>query len=92
MNWLSSITNGMRKQEICRKAFALRMGLLDESPKTLEAIASEFGLTRERVRQIVKLVEKNARNPLHVMELRPLIVSEPAKFSSPWVACYKLMT
>ena len=31
---------------------ALRYGLIDEEPKTLEEIGRRLGLTRERVRQI----------------------------------------
>jgi RNA polymerase primary sigma factor len=35
-----------------RKVLALRYGLVDEEPKTLEEIGRRLGLTRERVRQI----------------------------------------
>ena len=38
--------------EIERKVIILRYGLHDETPQTLEAIGSAFGLTRERIRQI----------------------------------------
>ena len=35
-----------------RKTLIMRYGLLDGIPKTLEEIGTEFGLTRERIRQI----------------------------------------
>jgi RNA polymerase primary sigma factor len=35
-----------------RRMIALRYGLDDGEPKTLEQISRRFGLTRERVRQI----------------------------------------
>ncbi len=52
-----------------RKVIELRFGLLDGEPKTLDAIGKEFGITRERVRQI----ETQALNKLRVITKRKKI-------------------
>ncbi len=42
-----------------REILALRFGLDDREPETLETIGKRFGVTRERIRQIeVKSLEK----------------------------------
>lgn len=46
-----------------RKVIEMRFGLVDGEPKTLDAIGKEFGITRERVRQI----ETQALNKLRVI-------------------------
>ncbi|HTG00641.1 MAG TPA: sigma-70 family RNA polymerase sigma factor [Nitrospirota bacterium] len=52
-----------------RKVIELRFGLLDGEPKTLDAIGKEFGITRERVRQI----ETQALNKLRAITKRKKI-------------------
>lgn len=52
-----------------KKVIELRFGLLDGEPKTLDAIGKEFGITRERVRQI----ETQALNKLRVITKRKKI-------------------
>ncbi len=45
-SWIASLT------EHEREILILRFGLDDEEPQTLEAIGKQFGVTRERIRQI----------------------------------------
>jgi len=45
-----------------RKILLLRFGLGKDEPKTLEEVAQEFGITRERVRQIESLSIKKLRD------------------------------
>jgi RNA polymerase sigma factor RpoS len=52
-----------------RKVIELRFGLLDGEPKTLDSIGKEFGITRERVRQI----ETQALNKLRAITKRKKI-------------------
>jgi RNA polymerase nonessential primary-like sigma factor len=52
-----------------RKVIEMRFGLLDGEPKTLDSIGKDFGITRERVRQI----ETQALNKLRVITKRKKI-------------------
>lgn len=52
-----------------RKVIELRFGLIDGEPKTLDSIGKDFGITRERVRQI----ETQALNKLRVITRRKKI-------------------
>ncbi len=52
-----------------RKVIELRFGLVDGEPRTLDAIGKEFGITRERVRQI----EGQALNKLRIITRRKKI-------------------
>jgi RNA polymerase sigma factor RpoS len=52
-----------------RKVIEMRFGLVDGEPRTLDAIGKEFGITRERVRQI----ETQALNKLRVITRRKKI-------------------
>ncbi len=52
-----------------RKVIEMRFGLLDGEPRTLDAIGKEFGITRERVRQI----ETQALNKLRIITRRKKI-------------------
>jgi RNA polymerase sigma factor RpoS len=52
-----------------RKVIEMRFGLADGEPKTLDAIGKDFGITRERVRQI----ETQALNKLRVITRRKKI-------------------
>ena len=42
--------DGLAERE--RKVIELRFGLTDGHPRTLEEVGREFGVTRERIRQI----------------------------------------
>jgi RNA polymerase primary sigma factor/RNA polymerase nonessential primary-like sigma factor len=52
-----------------RKVIEMRFGLVDGEPKTLDSIGKDFGITRERVRQI----ETQALNKLRVITKRKKI-------------------
>jgi RNA polymerase primary sigma factor len=49
---------------------ALRFGLTDGQPRTLDEIGKEFGLTRERIRQIVAKTLSKLRHPSRSQKLR----------------------
>ncbi len=51
-----------------RRILVLRFGLEDDEPKTLEQVAQEFGITRERVRQIEAASLKKVRLQLEQEE------------------------
>jgi RNA polymerase sigma factor RpoS len=61
--WLQQLTVSERK------VIELRFGLNDGEPKTLDSIGKDFGITRERVRQI----ETQALNKLRVITRRKKI-------------------
>ena len=48
----------------------LRFGLADGQPKTLDEIGREFGLTRERIRQIESKTLSKLRHPSRSQKLR----------------------
>lgn len=66
MEWLEYLTDNEKK------VISLRFGLEDGEAQTLEVIGKEFGLTRERVRQI----EASALNKLRFITKRKLIDME----------------
>jgi len=53
-----------------RKILRLRFGLDDDRPRTLEEVGREFGLTRERIRQIQTKALKRLRRPAWARRLR----------------------
>jgi len=56
-----------REQEVVR----LRFGLVDGQPRTLEEVGREFGVTRERIRQIEAKTLAKLRHPNRSDRLRP---------------------
>ena len=48
----------------------LRFGLIDGRPRTLEEVGREFGVTRERIRQIESKTLAKLRHPLRSDRLR----------------------
>lgn len=46
-----------------QKVIELRFGLRDGKPRTLEAVGREFGVTRERIRQIEAKAIRKLRHP-----------------------------
>jgi RNA polymerase nonessential primary-like sigma factor len=76
----ASFSDGIRRREHIddwllhlsvseRKVIEMRFGLADGEPKTLDSIGKDFGITRERVRQI----ETQALNKLRVITKRKKI-------------------
>ena len=55
-----------RESEVVR----LRFGLEDGRPRTLEEVGKEFGVTRERIRQIESKTLAKLRHPLRSDRLR----------------------
>lgn len=53
-----------------RRVIELRFGLTDGEPKTLQEIAAEFGLSRERIRQIEGDGLRKLRHPRYSRKLR----------------------
>ncbi len=53
-----------------RKVLKLRFGLDDNQPHTLEEVGREFGVTRERIRQIEQKALRKLRNPSRSGKLR----------------------
>jgi RNA polymerase primary sigma factor len=51
----------------------MRFGLLDGQPKTLDEIGREFGLTRERIRQIETKTMSKLRHPSRSQKLRDFL-------------------
>lgn len=64
-----------------RMVLMLRYGLVDGEEHTLEDIGSQFGLTRERIRQIEKKTLTKLRHPSRGFQLRGLL--EGARSSIP---------
>jgi RNA polymerase primary sigma factor len=56
-----------------RAVIQLRYGLLDGTPRTLEAVGLEIGVTRERIRQIEIKALRRLRHPRHSKALRALL-------------------
>lgn len=52
-----------------REVIELRFGLRDGTPRTLDEVAREFGITRERVRQIEKRAMDRLRQPDRAVRL-----------------------
>jgi RNA polymerase primary sigma factor len=56
-----------------RKVLELRFGLVDNKPRTLEQVGREFGVTRERIRQIEAKALRKLRHPSRSRKLRDYI-------------------
>jgi RNA polymerase primary sigma factor len=53
-----------------RRVVELRFGLADGQPRTLEEVGREFGITRERIRQIEAKTLSKLRHPSRAQKLR----------------------
>ena len=53
-----------------RRSIQLRFGLVDGHPRTLEEVGREFGVTRERIRQIESKTLSKLRHPSRSQKLR----------------------
>jgi RNA polymerase primary sigma factor len=65
---LSKVLDGLSERE--RKVIELRFGLADGHPRTLEEVGREFGVTRERIRQIESKTLCKLRHPSRSSRLR----------------------
>lgn len=65
---LGKVLDGLSERE--RKVIELRFGLLDGHPRTLEEVGREFGVTRERIRQIESKTLCKLRHPSRSSRLR----------------------
>jgi SAM-dependent methyltransferase len=70
--WLKDWIRGLAQSEKLARVYMLRMGMLGATPLSLESIAQEFGITRERVRQMTAKIAKNIENRYQQFRLRPL--------------------
>ena len=59
-----------------RKVVRLRFGLDDGQMRTLEEVGREFGVTRERIRQIESKTLAKLRHPMHSAHLRDYLQDE----------------
>jgi RNA polymerase primary sigma factor len=53
-----------------QRIIQLRFGLMDGHPRTLEEVGREFGVTRERIRQIESKTLAKLRHPSRALLLR----------------------
>jgi len=65
---LSDVLSSLSEREAA--VVKLRFGLTDGQPKTLDEIGREFGLTRERIRQIESKTLSKLRHPSRSQKLR----------------------
>ena len=65
---LTKVLDGLAERE--RKVIELRFGLVDGHPRTLEEVGREFGVTRERIRQIESKTLAKLRHPSRSSKLK----------------------
>src|SRR3954454_22384677 len=65
---LDSVLHSLSERE--KKVIQLRFGLTDGHPRTLEEVGKEFGVTRERIRQIESKTLSKLRHPSRSQKLR----------------------
>jgi RNA polymerase primary sigma factor len=65
---LDSVLHTLSERE--KKVVQLRFGLTDGHPRTLEEVGREFGVTRERIRQIESKTLSKLRHPSRSQKLR----------------------
>lgn len=68
---LSKVLGGLAERE--RKVISLRFGLEDGHPRTLEEVGREFGVTRERIRQIESKTLAKLRHPSRSSKLKDFL-------------------
>ena len=68
---LNEVLNTLNERE--RKVIQLRFGLQDGHPRTLEEVGREFGVTRERIRQIESKTLSKLRHPNRSGALRDFL-------------------
>ena len=65
---MQDVLDGLGERE--RKVLELRFGLRDGQARTLEEVGQEFGVTRERIRQIEAKALRKLRHPLRSRKLK----------------------
>lgn len=65
---LTQVLDSLADRE--RKVIELRFGLVDGHPRTLEEVGREFGVTRERIRQIESKTLAKLRHPSRSQKLK----------------------
>jgi RNA polymerase primary sigma factor len=65
---MSDILDSLNERE--RKVLEMRFGLKDGQGRTLEEVGQEFGVTRERIRQIEAKALRKLRHPIRSRKLR----------------------
>ena len=70
---LGKVLDGLAERE--RKVISLRFGLEDGHPRTLEEVGREFGVTRERIRQIESKTLAKLRHPSRSSKLKDYLES-----------------
>ena len=70
---LTQVLDSLADRE--RKVIVLRFGLVDGHPRTLEEVGREFGVTRERIRQIESKTLAKLRHPSRSSKLKDYIES-----------------
>lgn len=68
---LREVLNGLPPNQ--RRILQLRFGLEDGRRRTLEEVGREFGVTRERIRQIEKEVLRRLGRPSNAKKLKPFL-------------------
>lgn len=68
---LQSVLDTLSTRE--RKVIQLRFGLLNGHPRTLEEVGREFGVTRERIRQIESKTLSKLRHPSRSQRLKDFL-------------------
>ncbi|MCL2883218.1 MAG: RNA polymerase sigma factor RpoD [Coriobacteriia bacterium] len=68
---LAKVLDGLAERE--RKVIMLRFGLQDGRPRTLEEVGNEFGVTRERIRQIESKTLAKLRHPSRSTKLKDYV-------------------
>ena len=65
---LTQVLDSLAERE--RKVIELRFGLVDGHPRTLEEVGREFGVTRERIRQIENKAIRKLRHPSRAKKIK----------------------
>jgi len=65
---MTEILSGLSERE--RRVLEMRFGLKDGTARTLEEVGLEFGVTRERIRQIEAKALRKLRHPIRSRKLR----------------------